>query len=140
MADGRLETTHEGVDRAGADGGTGPAVAIVLGLDPLADEIDELAEGADRDPFELDRTRLRRLRLLEPGGDVLDHDRVLRPVVLDVGEEERVLRILQTVQTNPVRCVARHDGQLVGTLVPQARLGARHRNAPEGVSEPALAT
>ena len=86
----RVEAAQEGVDRALADGVARPAVPdrSFLGQ-PAADQVDQVAEGADLFAFDDGAAVVDLLRLFaQARRHVVDHDRVLLAVVLGVGEQE----------------------------------------------------
>ena len=84
-----LEPADEGIGRSFANGRSGPDRSVVFVLDLVRYQIDELAERADFCSFEPDAP------VANGGGpaqlchDVLDHDRILSPLVLGLGKEKR---------------------------------------------------
>ena len=52
------------------------------------DQVDQVPEGPHRVPFDADRPSVRRLGMTELSHDVVDHHRVLRTLVLGIGEQE----------------------------------------------------
>ena len=86
VVDGAVEPPHEGVDGALAHRRPSPVGSRRLVLDVLREELHELAERPHLAAFDLDAAVAERLGVLQPRGDVVDHDGVLLAVVLGVGE------------------------------------------------------
>ena len=100
----RAQPADERVHRARRRGPSRPVLAGALVLDAVADEVDELAERRDRVAVDRPHAVVAETLAvaLEPGGDVVDHHRVLLALVLGVGEQEGEELLLDELGDGPV--------------------------------------
>ena len=86
---GRVQTPHEGVDGAAADRPADPLRLVLRTLHSLPDRLDQVLEGAAGGPCDPHPAIVQGSSVTpQPRRHVVDHDRVLLPLVVGVREEE----------------------------------------------------